>query len=102
MLIHNEVSIISGEFFHKVSERIGDLCNINEKGVVFGGIPIVMVLGDFAQFKPIGGTSLVFPSKQNIKEPSILPHAQASKEPSAAAINRNTAHYKGFKIFKKF
>lgn len=102
MLIHDEVSMTSGEFFHKVSERIGDLCDMNEEGVVFGGIPIVMVLGDFAQFEPVGGTSLVFPSKQNIEEPSILPRAQASKEPSAAAINRNTAHYKGFKIFEKF
>jgi hypothetical protein len=53
----------------------------------FGGIPIVMVLGDFAQFEPVRGISLIFPQKHYMRT-SGNARDQLQEESSAALVNK--------------
>lgn len=101
MLIHDEVSMTSGDFFKTVSEQIGRLCDMDKPSdLPFGGVPIVMVLGDFAQFEPVRGTSLIFPGKQNTRTGNT--QETARRELSAYAIDEENSHHLGYELFKKF
>lgn len=101
MLIHDEVSMTAGDFFYDVSKRLGDLCDTNKEDLPFGGIPFVMVLGDFAQFEPVKGISLIFPNK-NHRNPSGKTDNQTGEEPSSSRVNEASKHHMGFELFNKF
>jgi len=56
MLIIDEISMISGVTLSKINKKCGDL---GEKQQPFGGIPVVIFTGDFYQFPPVMGMSLL-------------------------------------------
>jgi len=56
MLIINEISIISGVTLSKINKKYRDL---REKQQPFRGILVVIFTGDFYQFPPVMGMSLL-------------------------------------------
>jgi hypothetical protein len=54
--ILDEVSMVSLEAFVQLDDRCNTIWDPNrENSTVFGGLPIVILLGDFNQFSPVGG-----------------------------------------------
>jgi hypothetical protein len=56
MLIVDEISMISGALLNEID---GKCRRLGDKTRLFGGIPVVLFSGDFSQFPPVGGLSLI-------------------------------------------
>jgi hypothetical protein len=59
IFILDEVSMVSLKALVELDERCNAIWDVNREGsTVFGGLPIVILLGDFNQFTPIGGRAI--------------------------------------------
>lgn len=59
IFILDEVSMVSLEALVQLDERCNAIWDVNREGsTVFGGLPIVIFLGDFNQFTPVGGRAI--------------------------------------------
>jgi hypothetical protein len=59
VLFIDEISMVSTKLLGVVSENCTKIFELRTTGsAVFGGVPIVLLLGDFYQFPPIGGDLL--------------------------------------------
>ncbi len=61
VLIIDEISMLGARTLHAVNERLCDFRGCTED---FGGIPIVLFLGDFKQFRPVQERSILVPSSE--------------------------------------
>lgn len=58
-LILDELSIVSLENFAQMNDRCNAIWDLNRASdTVFGGLPIVIFLGDFNQFRPVCGRAI--------------------------------------------
>jgi len=104
MLVLDELSMVSGRLFHTVSKRLNFLRGHHDaENVYFGRVPVVMVLGDFAQFPPVSANSVIFPAKLG------APRNQSPSGSTEDAINISprditaaTEQLAGYKLFQKF
>ena len=56
IFIVDEISMVSLESLVQLDDRCNAIWDTNREGLtVFGGLPIVIFLGDFNQFTPVGG-----------------------------------------------
>lgn len=75
ILIIDEVSMVSLENLVQLNDRCDTIWDLNQSSdTVFGGIPIVILLGDFNQFKPVRGHAIWC---QNINDVAVLKSAKA-------------------------
>jgi hypothetical protein len=75
ILIIDEVSMVSLENLVQPNDRCDAIWDLNRSSdTVFGGLPIVIFLGDFNQFKPVRGHSIW---SQNINDVAVLQSAKA-------------------------
>jgi PIF1-like helicase/helitron helicase-like protein len=59
IFILDEVSMVSLKALVQLDERCNAIWDVNREGsTVFGGLPIVILLGDFNQFTPIAGRAI--------------------------------------------
>jgi hypothetical protein len=78
--------MISGALLHQINRRCQSLGGQN---IPFGGLPVVILSGDFYQFPPVHGISLV-------KLPDMA-------NPKARYSTSSTeSHLSGYKLFQKF
>jgi hypothetical protein len=69
-LFLDEVSIVSLEAFVQLDDRCNTIWDRNrENSTVFGGLPIVILLGDLNQFSPVGGCPIW---RQDISHNQVL------------------------------
>jgi hypothetical protein len=61
MLVIDEISMLGARTLYAVNER---LCVLRGCTQDFGGIPIVLFLGDFKQFRPVQERSILVPSRE--------------------------------------
>jgi hypothetical protein len=59
MLMIDEVSMLGARTLYAVNERLRTLRGCSED---FGGIPVVLLCGDFHQFRPVQERSILLPS----------------------------------------
>lgn len=104
MLVLDEISMISGQLFSQINKRLNHLKGYHDnEDAYFGCTPIVLVLGDFAQFPPVSATSLIFPAKKSAATPfpdpedDNLPIDDKPRNVKAAA-----EQLAGFQLFDKF
>lgn len=123
MLVINEISMTSGKTFYTVNCSLNAIAGIAETDQrVFGGIPIVLLTGDFAQFAPINQTSLLLPhssagaqatSNQIVNnlqsQATEASDVEASKVKAHTprkrrriAVDAATAHDNGHRLFQRF
>jgi PIF1-like helicase len=88
VLIIDEISMIGGSTFSDIDERMRIY---REDERPFGGIPIVLLSGDFFQFGPIKETNLLLGASDTNWIPTNSRH-----------INRLEKHLKGHKLLKLF
>lgn len=104
MLVLDELSMVSGQLFYNISQRLNHLRGHHEaEDVYFGRVPVVMVLGDFAQFPPVSATSVIFPAKTSAPKTSFRvgdDDETISTEPQN--ITAAMAQLAGYKLFEKF
>ena len=75
IFIIDEVSMVSLENLVQLNDRCNTIWDVNRSSdTVFGGIPIVIFLGDFNQFKPVRGHAIW---SQNIDGVAALKSAKA-------------------------
>jgi hypothetical protein len=75
ILIIDELSMVSLEQLLQLSERCDAIWDLNRaSNTVFGGLPIVIFLGDFNQFKPVRGHAIW---SQSINDIAVLKAAKA-------------------------
>jgi hypothetical protein len=86
MLIIDEISMISGTMLHQVNQKCQ---RFGDRALPFGGLPVVILSGDFYQFPPVHGTSLI-----------KLPDTGIPRSKSNA--NSLESHLLGYKLFQKF
>jgi hypothetical protein len=104
MLVLDEISMISGQLFNKISKRLNYLRDYHDaKDAYFGRTPIVIVLGDFAQFPPVSATSVIFPAKKRTAVTSSVMDSD-DEEINTTPRNITTAaeQLAGFQLFDKF
>ncbi|KFZ18957.1 hypothetical protein V502_03896, partial [Pseudogymnoascus sp. VKM F-4520 (FW-2644)] len=59
IFILNEISMVSLENLVQINERCNAIWDLNQaSNTVFGGLPIVIFLGDFNQFRPVCGHAI--------------------------------------------
>ena len=59
IFIVDEVSMVGLEALVQLDDRCNAIWDLNREGsTVFGGLPIVIFLGDFNQFTPVGGHAI--------------------------------------------
>ncbi len=59
IMIVDEISMVEQEMLSNMGKQLAKACALSNSGTaVFGGLPIVIVMGDFYQFPPIAGRSL--------------------------------------------
>jgi hypothetical protein len=59
IFILDEVSMVSLEALVQLDERCNAIWDVDRQGsTVFGGLPVVIFLGDFNQFTPVGGRAI--------------------------------------------
>jgi len=85
MLIIDEISMISGAVLNEIDIKCR---NLGDRQRLFGGIPVIVFSGDFCQFPPVGGLSLI----------TIGNKAEAVQVKSQSLQN----HLRGYNIFQKF
>ena len=61
MLIIDEISMLGAKTLHAVNER---LCDFRGCTKDFGGIPIILFLRDFKQFRLVQERSILVPSSE--------------------------------------
>jgi hypothetical protein len=70
IFIVDEVSMVGLEALVQLDDRCSAIWDSNREGsTVFGGLPIVILLGDFNQFTPVGGHAIW---RQNISYNQVL------------------------------
>jgi hypothetical protein len=104
MLVLDEISMISGQLFNKISKRLNYLRGYHDtEDAYFGRTPIVIVLGDFAQFPPVSATSVIFPAK---KRTAVTSSVMGSDDEQVNTTPRNITtaaeQLAGFQLFDKF
>jgi hypothetical protein len=104
MLVLDEVSMVSGHLFNTVNRRLNALRGYHDaENVYFGRVPVVMILGDFAQFPPVNATSVVFPAKIGAAKSHSQPDgAEDDINVSPRNINAATEQLAGYNLFRKF
>ena len=85
MLIIDEISMISGAVLNEIDIKCR---NLGDRQRPFGGIPVIVFCGDFCQFPPVGGLSLI----------TIGNKAEAAQVKRQSFQN----HLRGYNIFQKF
>jgi hypothetical protein len=74
IFIVDEVSMVGLENLVQLNDRCNTIWDLNRSSdTVFGGIPIVIFLGDFNQFKPVRGHAIW---SQNINDITVLKSAK--------------------------
>jgi hypothetical protein len=80
VLVTDEVSMLGGATLYEVSRNLQSLRDCTDKP--FGGIPVVLLMGDFYQFAPV-------------REMSLL--VNKTIDPSTAPLGQGTiSHHRGF------
>jgi hypothetical protein len=104
MLVLDEISMISGQLFSKINSRLNHLRGYHDiEDICFGRLPIVMVLGDFAQFPPVNGTPVIFPAKRGTAAFfSAVANDRESIEGTPRNITKEAEQLSGYKLFDKF
>jgi hypothetical protein len=75
ILIIDEVSMVSLENLVQLNDRCHTIWDVKRSSdTIFGGIPIVILLGDFNQFKPVRGHAVW---SQNVSDVAVLQSAKA-------------------------
>ncbi|KAJ6436295.1 High-osmolarity-induced transcription protein 1 [Purpureocillium lavendulum] len=86
VLVIDEVSMLGGTTLYEASCRLQSLRDCPDKP--FGGIPVVLLMGDFYQFAPVRETSLLVDRVAN---------------PASARLSQATvAHHRGFSLWLMF
>jgi hypothetical protein len=88
MLIIDEVSMLGARTLYAVNERLRTLRGCSED---FGGIPVVLLCGDFHQFRPVHKRSILLPST-----------AIAWDEGRVFKAEQRYQHDKGHALWKRF
>ncbi|RMI96594.1 hypothetical protein CDV36_016313, partial [Fusarium kuroshium] len=86
VLVIDEVSMLGGATLYEASCRLQSLRDCSDKP--FGGLPIVLLMGDFYQFAPVRETSLLV---DRIANPVSAPMSQAT-----------ISHHRGFNLWLIF
>lgn len=63
VVVIDEISQVGGELFLEVDNRLR--AYRDDRSRPFGGIPIVLLMGDFFQFEPVRDTSLLLPRRKH-------------------------------------
>lgn len=86
VLVIDEVSMLGGATLYEASCRLQSLRDCPDKP--FGGIPVVLLMGDFYQFAPVRETSLL---------------VDRMADPLSARLNQATiSHHRGFRLWLMF
>lgn len=83
VLVVDEISMLGGATLYDVSQHLQSLRDCPEKP--FGGIPVVLLMGDFYQFAPVRETSLLV---NRMLESSLGPLRQADDPQLGALLDR--------------
>ena len=86
VLVIDEVSMLGGATLYDVSRHLQSLRDCPEKP--FGGIPVVLLMGDFYQFAPVRETSLLVNRMMD----------SAFASPNQATIS----HHRGYSLWQMF
>uniref|UniRef100_A0A8H7NHY1 ATP-dependent DNA helicase n=1 Tax=Bionectria ochroleuca TaxID=29856 RepID=A0A8H7NHY1_BIOOC len=86
VLVIDEVSMLGGATLYEASCRLQSLRDCPDKP--FGGIPVVLLMGDFYQFAPVRETSLLV---DRTVDPVIMSTGQAA-----------ISHHRGFSLWLMF
>ncbi|KJZ68027.1 hypothetical protein HIM_12582 [Hirsutella minnesotensis 3608] len=86
VLVIDEVSMLGGATLYEASCRLQSLRDCPDRP--FGGIPVVLLMGDFYQFAPVRETSLL---------------VDRMADPLSARLNQATiSHHRGFRLWLMF
>ena len=88
VLVIDEVSMIGGSTLDDIDERIRMLRGDQNP---FGGMPVVLLCGDFYQFGPVKETNLLLGMSDLVWNPQ-----------NPRDVNRVRKHQKGHQLFKRF
>src|SRR6516162_2995647 len=86
VLIIDEVSMLGGATLYEISRHLQSLRDCPDKP--FGGIPVVLLMGDFYQFAPVLETSLLV---NKLLESSLSSVGQAA-----------ISHHRGYSLWQMF
>lgn len=84
ILVIDEISMISGSTLDEIDRRTRSW---GDKSLPLGGVPIVVFMGDFYQFSPVAGESL-------LKLPKL--------RDGATQLGSHQQHLAGYRLFKRF
>ncbi|KAJ3509146.1 hypothetical protein NM208_g15708 [Fusarium decemcellulare] len=87
VLVIDEVSMLGGATLYEASCRLQSLRDCLEKP--FGGLPVVLLMGDFYQFAPV-------------REPSLLIDRMAGPVSAAPVSQATISHQRGFSLWLMF
>lgn len=93
-IVIDECSMLSAQMLVQVDRRLRILRHCDD--LPFGGIPLVLLTGDFMQFAPIGGSSLL----QNPMEKRRRQQEDGKLPKSLSQIERD--HHTGHELFQFF
>ncbi len=94
VLLIDECSMLSAQMLVQIDKALKRFRRCND--LPFGGIPIVLLTGDFMQFPPIGGSSLV-------ENPTEKRKGQQHDSKLHEALGRaKRDHYTGHELFRLF
>ncbi|XP_044714539.1 PIF1-like helicase domain-containing protein [Hirsutella rhossiliensis] len=88
VLVIDEVSMLGARTLHAANEQ---LCRLRGSARDFGGIPVVILCGDFHQFRPVQERSILLPSA-----------AVAWDEDGAFAAEQRRQHDKAHALWRRF
>ncbi|KAM4064047.1 PIF1-like helicase [Hirsutella rhossiliensis] len=88
VLVIDEVSMLGARTLHAANEQ---LCRLRGSARDFGGIPVVILCGDFHQFRPVQERSILLPSA-----------AVAWDEDGAFAAEQRRRHDKAHALWRRF
>lgn len=93
ILVIDECSMLSGKSFWQVHLQLQHArSRFNED---FGGVPIIILSGDFMQFEPVSGFSLLYEGRPTSKE-------TLERSGELFDIKTTDEHYLGHQLWKKF
>jgi hypothetical protein len=89
VLIVDEISILGARTLYVVDERLRDLRGCTQD---FGGIPIILFLGDFKQFRPVQERSIIVASSSDF----------GWDEGKTFKVERRHQHDKAHRLWRRF